>query len=539
MRRLFVGNISKQLYATPDDLTVRLSKFGPLKSDFDLHYNEVRQAGYGYLELELTDKDLVMLKNSLHGVKYKGSNLVLDEAKPRFDQRWESDAARSNDNSLAKILKTEWKFFKKIDNVNKTYKDLREVVPGRVRKKPRKGQKLVAFRVNFNGSIKTIKCHKKKLWGYDKNRKLRDLVYKYQNSVWKDGNDHIVERVTQIKLVQGANELTIQRLPRDDVMLLEEFGDEGKEAVEAEKNNKVLASILGNFEFDKPLEYNDKLDDFGGSDFEYNNGGMDSDDEGLGLGEVDLSQIEFVKEGEFGKDIPKDVHYDEDDDDEMDIDQPVEEQHEEPGSLGEDSHEEVEAHDEEVEEEVEEEGETQEETQDEDEDEDEDEEDFEVEDETEPEAEAEDESEDEFIPTFGANREPTQPALIEGTVSNTETLRTLFNEDQTTAFNLIDDDDDIDHTVQPEKVEIELPQPIASIAPKIKQRKGLFFPHFESPFLVAQTQLNKLTSNIEFDDWDKTFWEKRSEWTSEFKRRKRDVLRQMRKKNAKNSRVLV
>jgi nucleolar protein 8 len=478
VKRLFIGNISTQLYATPEDLKARISRFGELKSEFELHFNDVKQLGFGYIEVELNDKAFAKLKSTLHGLKYKGSNLVIDEAKPNYKQRWERDAQRSNVEKQARMIRTEWEFYKKLSNIQKSLKDRQEIIPGRLRKVLRKDLKHTTLRVNFNGTVKVVKCYKKKLWGYEKNKKLRDLVYRYQNNLWKDGNDHIVERVSQLKIKQGDNQLTIQQLNvRDDDRLLKEFGDEEEEEMELEKNSKVLASILGNFDFDKPLEINEEVDEFGGSDYEYNKSDLEVDEDDFRLKPADVSQIEYVKEGEFGKDIPKAVHYDEDDDDDDD--------------------------------------------------------------------EAMDQDEDlNFIPTFGQQEEQVKEVhstLVEGTVSNTETLRTLFNEDRGASFNLIEvSDEDIDRSKQPIQVEIERPeQPIASIAPKVKHSKGLFFAHLDSPFLVAQTQLNKLNTNVDFSEWDKEFWEKRGEWTTEFKRRKRDVLRQMRKKNAKNSRVLV
>ncbi|CEP22804.1 NOP8 [Cyberlindnera jadinii] len=471
VKRLFIGNISADLFKTPEDLEVRIAKFGSLKSKFELHFNSVRQNGFGYLDIEVSDKSFAKLKGALNGIKYKGGKLVIDEAKPAYEQRWEIDASRSNGPKRAKMLKNEYEFYKKIENINMTYKDRQEIIPGRMRKKPRKGLKHMTLRVNFNGTVKVVKCHKTKLWGYEKNKKLRDLVYRYQNNVWKDGNEHIVERVTRIRLKQGDNELVLEK-QRDDHKLLEEFGDEEEEAIEVEKNNKVLASILGNFDFEKPLEYQEEVDEFGGSDYEYNKSDLESDQEEFGLKPVDLSKIEYVKEGEFSKDAPRAEHYDEDADDEVeDI---------------------------------------------------------------------------EFVPTFGVESQVTakepQPTLVEGTVSNTETLRSLFNEDQSaTTFNLIEEsDEDIDKTRNPVEADIDLPQqPIVPIIAKVKQRKGLFFPHFESPFLVAQTQLNKLNTNVDFTEWESTFWDKRAELTNEFKRRKRDSLRQMRKKNAKNSRLVV
>lgn len=74
--------------------------------------------------------------------------------------------------------------------------------------------------------------------------------------------------------------------------------------------------------------------------------------------------------------------------------------------------------------------------------------------------------------------------------------------------------------------------------PRIREPRGLFFPHFESAFLSAQSQLNKI-ANTGFDktQWEEEFWDKRGEWNRETRRRRRDVVRQLKKKNMAKGRV--
>jgi nucleolar protein 8 len=419
---------------------------------------------------------------------------------------------------------------------------------GRMREKPRKDIKKMTFRINFNGTLKFVKCFKTKLWGYEKNKKLRELVYKFQNGVWKDADDHTVERLSAIQLRQGDNSLRIERVfQKDDDILAETELDEEEEKGEMKKNNKVLANILGNFDFDKELDYKEdvNLDVSGNSDFEYE-GALDYDED-VELEPVDLSQIEYVKEGEFDRQSASaqvDNLEDDDDDEEDEIydkaDMGFSHQKKEKetpfkdvGSEEPDNDENVEVEQAAAEEEEEEEEEGEENS---------------VEEDNDEVMDVDSSDEDtEFVPTFGqasTTKEEAQAQssnLTSGTVSNTEVLRGLFNPEDETTFKLIEEEDeDIDKSKKPVESDIKLPDfEISPIISKSKAKKSLFFTHLESPFLVAQTQVNKLNSNVEFGNWGEEFWEKRSEWTRDLKRRRRDVLRQLRKKNAKNSKVFV
>lgn len=499
VKRLFIGNMTPALVLEIDDFVSRLSKFGEIKSELEIHFNEVRNTSFGYIDLEIDDKEYAKLKNSLNGVKYKGSKLVIDVAKESYQKEWQRhhDDKNLEEKKLDKILKQQWEFFKKIENINKSFTDRQEMIPGRLRKTPRKDIKSMTFRVIINDTVKIIKPFKTKLWGYERNKKLRDLSYKFQNGVWKDGNDHVIERLSAIQLKQGNNVLRIEKINERDENLI--INDEEEEKEEQDKNNKVLASILGNFNFDKELDYKEEIDEFGDSDYEYEGKVKDSDDEKIDQ-TVDLSAIEYVKEGEYNKDskLTSKITYDSDDDDFNDDIY-------DKANMGFSKHTPKEQE-------------------------------KEKEDEDEP----MEDSEEEFIPTFGQSTEATGSNLVSGTVSNTETLRGLFNPNDVSSFKLIEEDDDIDSTKQIIQTDIKLPEfEINPIISKSRNKKSLFFPHFESPFLVAQTQINKLNSNVEFNDWNTEFWEKRSEWTRDLKRRKRDVLRQIRKKNAKNFKSFV
>ncbi|GMM32774.1 hypothetical protein DASC09_000990 [Saccharomycopsis crataegensis] len=158
--------------------------------------------------------------------------------------------------------------------------------------------------------------------------------------------------------------------------------------------------------------------------------------------------------------------------------------------------------------------------------------------------EDEDEDDEEF--NFKFNRDMDNEIVTNAT----ETLKSVFNpeddKDEETrdeesaggfAFNLADSDIE---DIEPVEEEIVLRASIVAdveeqeteVEPQIKL-KALFFPHFDSPFLVAQTQLNKLISynpmnNSNYEsivNWKKDFNDNRVELMKGFKRRKRDVIR--------------
>lgn len=129
-----------------------------------------------------------------------------------------------------------------------------------------------------------------------------------------------------------------------------------------------------------------------------------------------------------------------------------------------------------------------------------------------------------------------------GESETTSALRALFNEEgsQGALFSgLVEDNDDIDYDKNDNEifsaiVEKESPSPNSPV-PKLINRtnnnKGLFFLHHDSPFLAAQSQLSRITkATFSTQHWETEFWAKRGEWNREFRRRRRDVLRQLKKK---------
>ncbi|KAK9248602.1 hypothetical protein V1506DRAFT_528347 [Lipomyces tetrasporus] len=64
----------------------------------------------------------------------------------------------------------------------------------------------------------------------------------------------------------------------------------------------------------------------------------------------------------------------------------------------------------------------------------------------------------------------------------------------------------------------------------------LLFPHSDSAFLNAQTQFSRAPTRppLSRRDWEKEFYEKRGEWMRKAKRRRRDVIRKIRRKEGNN-----
>lgn len=496
--RVFVGNLQNNLDASLEDLYKRFGTFGQCVDPVFEKHN-----GFAYINMTFEDglAGFKKLKNSLNNVKFKGNLLVIDQAKPDWQESWklrqESDE-RDNVIKEKKNMKKNWEHYKKLENIAMSWKDHREVIPGRVRKTPRSkyGMRHITFRINVEGSLKVYKCYQTKLWGYERNKDLRDLVSKFINGKWRNGFDHIVDRLDYSRAKRSAGAVHFRNKNGDTlsvsvnnnttnktdhntgsttIMGDEDYYDDDEHLSEEEKtkNNEVLSKVLQGFDFDKPMLVDDE------------------DDEGS----ADVVMSDYELEAKF-KDLDNEA--------------PKKEVHKPVSNV-------VKFDDDVAEEKGEEEH-----------------------------VEEEEEEEDEPIPTFGAS-------VVEGTVSNTDTLRTLFNPEQVenpASFKLIEDsDEDIAHDANNEKSSNEIPTTLLASLPKYEplpatkksqeRTNHLFFPHFESPFLVGQTQLNKLVTNsVKKDEiltaWEDQFWENRGTWMREMKNKKRDALRQLRKRKGKN-----
>lgn len=83
---------------------------------------------------------------------------------------------------------------------------------------------------------------------------------------------------------------------------------------------------------------------------------------------------------------------------------------------------------------------------------------------------------------------------------------------------------------EPTTVDIQETTVVAPPKVKATRKFGLFFAHFDSPFLQNQTQLSKLKKGFVPDEWNKLFYEHRGEWNRQMRRRRREEVRQLRRR---------
>lgn len=630
VRRLHIGNISPKLVENIPSFETRLQRFGKLHSSLELHTKPVNDFYFAFINIELDDKSYDQLKKAFNGVLYMGRKLTVSLAKSDYTEAWKSDVKRPdskkndrikrdniakarelrikeastayaansingnlvlNNSSLGggyslsshvfndvagntknkavqhdlKGSKSYGSLTKPLGPYNQKYSHLSgrgEVIKGRHRISSRPHiyflKKQQTIRININGELKQLKFYKTKLWGLEKNKTSNDLTWKYSNGVWKSGDDHIIERIapkTDRCGISGADALRYGN-PNTDEPVEENEEEEESISHEQSKNTNILASLFHSYDFDKPVEIEEDIG-IDASDITYDSKGRRTvkrfdyeiqgavDNEENGVGSEDSFDYEAIKSYTQSVERPQEeVYYDElDEGNEIDLDELGRQYTTEAISNRYDKeHEEVEkeAVDEEHEEVVERKHESKEQDS------------IEVEN---------DESEKEFIPTFGK----TEPL-----VNDTETLRSLFNPNQTSesGFKLALDEDDIEDTtnIPTQQQQQELLNQI-----QLKQQKeqeqtlpsasaskfGLFWAHFDSPFLQTQSQLNKIgnvdelphlpgeedginihginkmISNNEETPYEQWFWSKRGELMRECKRRKRDVNRIFKKKNTK------
>lgn len=514
-QRVYVGNIYNQLDECLDLLKTRLEKFG-VCSAWDKH------ATFAYMNIKFGDdnkaetaddlknnKQWLKLKQSLNNVKFMGNVIKIDLAKPNWQEAWKLQNEKDKKDEIKldeKLAKKDRDHHKKLSNINKDWKDLKQVIPGRLRTTPRKRHDLrnATFRINVDGSLKVYKCYKNKLWGYERNRQTQDLSFKFINGKWWNDFNHIVDKLDysrsksfnskflvhdKIEQAMKDNKLN-NKSNSDDKILPGAYDVDNDEDIdnelEKEKYNNILSTVLDEIKFDEPLNV------------------VDSDEaEHFGLNNKEEEEEEYYEDENYNNydnnydnnynnnyDKNESYNYNNYNEDESYKKKDKYSKKEEPISKN----------------------------------------------------EQDDEDQDEFIPTFGAK-------VVEGTISNTETLRQLFNDNENKdtisndngTFKLFDGDNQNDNDIDHDKElndELLNNIPTETLLSKTKQQNRLFFPHFNSPFLVGQTQLsivqNVLSADI-WDKWDETFWENRGTWMKELKNKKRDATRQLRKRKLRDS----
>lgn len=597
-RRIHIGNISKKLAENTDSFIARLSKFGKVEGSIDLRTKPVNDFYYAFIDMEISDKQFESLKKSLNGVLFMGRKLTISVAKTDYMERWKKDAGRpeTSKSVLMKHANIANARDKRISESRTTYptnsitgaplystslpapnnssigyacsphtfnntsantknkapshsligpksygstlnpkgvatqqysrtSGRAEVVKGRMRNTPRPAayfvRKQQTMRILINGELKQIKCYKTKLWGVEKKAAV-DLTYRFVNGAWRSGDDHIIERVEK---VTTENRETITSLPEvEEESLVEE---------EKDKNKNVLASFFESYDFDKPiaLEDDDKMDEDEAVTFD-------------SKGRKNLELYDFEAKGVVSFD---------------------EESHTKASGGGESLQEFIQLHERPLEEVY-----------------------FSEDDEgneldvntlgeqyaTETIKEQYDKEHDIVESTEKPYQEPSNDENA-ATTNETEKLRSLFESNKPTnslftsdgefKLGLDESDDDIDY--EKEKADQEEQRKLAeqitlkqkevaedsSVAATSTKKFGLFWTHFDSPFLQTQTQLSKIghanekvvlpgeeegaevrdEGHGEEDAYERWFWLMRGEVSRDCKRRKRDVLRTLKKRHVR------
>lgn len=595
--RVFIGSVSGSI--TADDLGKRLVRYGKVEKEIEKHQKPAIDTWFGYATLYTTDKEFKKLRKDLNGMSWKGAKLVIDKARPDFKTEWEKDSRRQDTKIKQRRIRERLvaKRAERIvhrDEVNYN----RNVIPGRMRVSKRKADfKKLLLKVNVKGVIKMIRCRKTKLWGFDKSRTARDLVARFVNGEWRDGTDHVVDRLTVKKFIQHAQPHDVADLFGIDMNEDKANNANGEEDIdedqheEREKNNKLLESLLAGFDFDKPVEVEEK-EEGAGKDYEY--GGIDAMDEdnynnGYNANtdkncnvpsqkdivaeyesnnkavvsfddEIDSTKSRKLDEDEesddefYNKLVQKSVNKSEnlDEPEQQDAKEKINESKKQDKSRKEESNkgnknDNNDIQDEDVDTEFlptfgaksSKEGDEDDDDNSKDNDKDDDssdEEDSSDDSDDENEEDKADDSEaEEFIPSFGGSNESANE-------NKTEALRALLNPVESESSGLFtafaEEDDDIDKSKQIfDEKDIIKPGEIESqdtfVPPPVTNKNlGLFFTHFDSPFYSAQAQISKFPLiNVQDKlNYDNFFFEQRGEMNREFRRRRRDALRQTRKK---------
>ncbi|ESW97631.1 hypothetical protein KL918_003004 [Ogataea parapolymorpha] len=238
-RRIYVGSMSKSLAENPRDLEQRFEKFGKVVRGFEIHHKEVLDYYYGYITLQIPEDQLKKLKRSFNGVTYKGSKLAIQEAKPDYKERWLKDNRRQDTKIKDRQIRERIAQcrLERIAQRDTNPFELSNTEKGRLRRTPRKTSLAkLSMRANIKGTLKIVRARKTKVWGYNKNKHPVDLVWRYIDGEWRDGNDHTVEKV------------------KTDFTM----GETEKEIIEEkERTTKMLESWMDSFDFNKPVDLSD------------------------------------------------------------------------------------------------------------------------------------------------------------------------------------------------------------------------------------------------------------------------------------------
>ncbi|ANB13536.1 Nop8p [Sugiyamaella lignohabitans] len=448
--RIHIGSISQSLANKIDKFETRIQKYGEVIKPLELHKKPALDTYFAFITLNATPSQLNSFKKAFNGAKFMGSTLSVGVAKQDYTERLEQE--RKEQERIDSISLLSHDQLKRLYSRQRPQLNFRDhVIHGRERTTKRKNLRYATYRITkFNKEGKKVtvqlRCKKTKLWGFQKDKTLDALVYRYTNGQWKDGNGDTIE-VTNIRLPRSI-------MTSNTSLLDNEEDEDAKE--DREKNLKIFEQMFGDgMDFvPKPMKYNDDDEDEE----------EPADDQSkASTTETDESDFEdlIASQEAFGN----------------------EPEHTQESSKFQSG----------------------------------------------PAKEVATADDEEVLPTEG---------------TTTSALRSLFNPSQdNTGFSLFGGDDDenegdeTEDIIMHDPVETTVVRSAAMMAPvplaPLNERaRGLFFAHSDSPFLHSQSQVAQLkSSTFNGAAWEEEFWSKRGEWNRELRRHRRDVLRQLKKKN--------
>ncbi|KAK9367399.1 hypothetical protein V1509DRAFT_626524 [Lipomyces kononenkoae] len=592
--RLHISPLSRTLAKDPSDLVSRLSIFGTPLSKFSIHKKPALDTSFAFITLSLTKQQYSALRKSLNGVKFKGAVINIQESStPDFHIKttpMQTEEERELDNEAqlykkrALALREQRTLQRHLYHVRKGHYEFGRCLRGRLRESERDvRQGPPTFRVKIGNKVKTVKCKKQKLWGRARGGNANDLIWKFVDDErhegdeaalgqWVNGNGDVVEFVKKtivsnddfaMSNVEPDDDLTESLMDNDEIEIVPLNPGPAKESAEAkiqrlenEKNLKIFQDIFGQDQQETlPRKNQTRPED--------DENTTDEDDDDDAIFDIVRSETQTnmsEPNGDAALDIGSEDHattivgdYGDNQTDKVYDSDSLSADDNDPGDSDIESDGKSSSSD------------------------------------SEPEQKSmEHAAEDQVQTVAPMNDTPTNDSAdVTGPTKKnvvTERLRSLFNPDESTgSFSLLQNSDgsDYDSEGSDQKAEgaedeheeansyIEqtekrssssLKQPhivggkeeegagagvrsrpppvrLSTTTTRTQTNVPLLFPHTDSAFLDAQTQFSRgpMQPTLSRSDWEKEFYEKRGEWMRKAKRRRRDVIRMVRRKEGNGS----
>ncbi|RLV96595.1 60S ribosome subunit biogenesis protein NOP8 [Spathaspora sp. JA1] len=506
--RIHIGNISPSLHSQPDTLTTRLSKYGEIIKPLTFHTKPSQDHYFAYVTLNITSESFTKLKSQLNGMKFMGNKLSINVAKPEYNSVSNMPDHDKKERELRDRISQVRQV--RIHDSHITYK---ETTQGEL-----------YHGSSISGGVWSVSEHT--LAGASGNTKNKSgpshrLNGKESYGAWTVAKTHNRNSSGGGEIIQGRlrnsarkdiRHQTLRILINGQLKMIKAYktklwGIEKRELGELSYRYESGNWINGDGDLIERVEQQ-------GEEVE-----QEVEQEHVKNKSV-LELIDFNKPVELDEDMPGYEHITMNEGSREAVSEvvgeelsvaPVEEYYDEDDEGNEIDFETINIQGEDVEQ-------------------------------AEPIEDA---------PPVETKEDTKASATKVNATNNLDTLRSLFNPTTESTFTLQVSDDDIEETPEQtqaqqqeilEQIQLKQQQEIQTIR---KSKFGLFWPHFESPFLSTQSQLNKLGDKIELPEaesdepseetkYEVWFWNNRGEISRQCKRRRRDVLRIMNKRSKKN-----